>query len=67
MGVNPGFEQQNSTAAECGGAALGSDLAARAWLAKDERTPKVVVARYGPVSSAGGAVGLLSRQFARAI
>ena len=62
-GVKSGFLQQNSTAVVWmgGGVRLGSDLAFRAWTARAAWTHVIVVARYGPSSSAGGADGLLSR------
>ena len=59
-GVKLGCWLQNSTAAEWGGTLCGADLAALAWAANDACTPAIVVARYGPFSSAEGAKGLLS-------
>jgi len=66
-GVKLGFEQQSSIAAEWGGAVPGFDLAALAWATREARTPVVVVARYGPLSSDVGAEGLLSRHLERAM
>ncbi len=66
-GVKSGCWLQNSTAAEWGGAPDGTDLAACACAGRAAYTPVIVVAKYGPVSSAEGADGLLSWQLRRAI
>ena len=62
-GVKSGCMLQNPTAAEWGGALSGADLAAWACAVRDALTPVIVaVAKYGPISSAEGADGLLSWQ-----